>query len=259
MTRILVTNDDGVDSPGLRKLAGALERLGEVVVVAPDREQSATGHSLTLHRPLRMREHEPGVYSVDGTPTDCVNLAVLWLLRDNPPDLVVSGINQGLNLGDDVTYSGTVSATFEGVLLRVPSVAFSQELEEGYSFARSAEIAALMIESVLDRDLPDDFLLNVNLPAAPPRGVRFTRLGYRVYEQVVVEKTDPRGQRYFWIAGSPQWRDEHGTDHGALKEGYVSVTPLHLDLTDYRRLSSDEALADRFAEAIGVPTDHAAE
>ena len=173
--------------------AKALERLGEVVMVAPDREQSASGHALTLHRPLRMREHEPGVYSVDGTPTDCVNLAVLWLLRDTPPDIVVSGINFGLNLGDDVTYSGTVSATFEGVLLRVPSVAFSQDLEEGYSFARSAELAALMIESLLRQELSEDLLLNVNFPAAPPRGVRFTRLGYRVYEQVVVEKTDPTG------------------------------------------------------------------
>ncbi len=258
MTRFLVTNDDGVESPGLRELASALESLGEVIVVAPDREQSASGHALTLHRPLRLREHSSGVYSVDGTPTDCVNLAILWLLGD-PPDLVVSGINRGLNLGDDVTYSGTVSATFEGVLLRVPSVAFSQQLVEGYSFERSAGVAARLVEALLDRELPTDLLLNVNLPAASPRGLRFTRLGHRVYQQVVVEKVDPRGQRYFWIAGSPEWRDEDGTDHKAIVDDCVSVTPLHLDLTDYRRLEADDDLAAGLAAAIGEPTTHAAE
>jgi 5'-nucleotidase len=251
MTRILVTNDDGVESPGLRHLAEALGRLGEVVVVAPDREQSASGHALTLHRPLRLRELSAGVYSVDGTPTDCVNLAILWLLEDRPPDLVVSGINQGLNLGDDVTYSGTVSATFEGLLLGVPSVAFSQELGEDHSFERSAELAARLVEALLERELPRDLLLNVNLPAAEPRGVRFTRLVHRVYQQVVVQKLDPRGKRYFWIAGSPEWKDEEGTDHGAIVAGYVSVTPLHLDLTDYRRLEADEeGLVERLTSLL---------
>jgi 5'-nucleotidase len=242
MASILVTNDDGVDAPGLRHLAEAMRRLGEVTVVAPDREQSAMGHALTLHNPLRMRELAEDTYAVDGTPTDCVNLAILWLLEERPPDLVVSGINAGLNLGDDVTYSGTVSATFEGVLLGVPSIAFSQQLEEGYSFERSAELAARLVGALLAGELPADLLLNVNFPAPPPRGLAFTRLGKRVYKQVVAEKTDPRGKRYFWIAGTPEWRDEPGTDHRAIGEGRVSITPLHLDLTDYVRLESDPAL-----------------
>ena len=142
MTRILVTNDDGVFSEGIKLLAAALEPLAEVTVVAPDREQSAMGHALTLQRPLRMRQLEERVYSVDGTPTDCVSLAVSWLMKDTPPDLVVSGINFGLNLGDDVTYSGTVSATFEGTLMGIPSVAFSQEVAKSFSFERAADFAA---------------------------------------------------------------------------------------------------------------------
>lgn len=242
MPRILVTNDDGVEAEGLLRLSEALAPLGDVVVVAPDREQSASGHALTLHRPLRMRELRDNVYSVDGTPTDCVNLAILWLLQDDPPDLVVSGINRGLNLGDDVTYSGTVSATFEGVLLGVPSVAFSQEIEPGFSFERSAALAARFIETLLTQKLASDLILNVNFPAAEVRGMAFTKLGKRVYQQVVAEKIDPRGQRYFWIAGTPEWQDEAGSDHDAIQSGRISVTPLHLDLTDYGRLDADKEL-----------------
>jgi len=244
--RILVTNDDGVYSEGLRLLARELGRLGEVTVVAPDREQSATGHSLTLTRPLRMQKLEENWFAVDGTPTDCVNLAVLWLMKEAPPDLVVSGINFGLNVGDDVTYSGTVSATFEGSLLDIPSIAFSQEVAEGFSFARSCALASRFVEALLaDRALPRDLLLNVNFPAASPRGLVFTRLGKRVYRQSVIEKTDPRGHRYFWIAGTPEWQDDEGTDHEAVQNGYVSATPLHLDLTDYRGLSAYAELAAR--------------
>ena len=246
MPRILVTNDDGVYSEGIRLLARELARLAEVVVVAPDREQSATGHSLTLSRPLRMQKLEPNWYAVDGTPTDCVNLGILFLLKDSPPDLVVSGINFGTNVGDDVTYSGTVSATFEGVLLDTPSIAFSQEVAEGFSFARSAELARRFVEALLaDPSLPRDLLLNVNFPACEAKGVRFSRLGKRVYRQSVVEKTDPRGHSYYWIAGTPEWQDDTGTDHEAVQSGYVSVTPLHLDLTDYRGLESYAELAAR--------------
>ncbi len=201
MTRILITNDDGVYSEGLRLLARALAPLGEVTVVAPDREQSATGHSLTLTRPLRLQKLEENWYSVDGTPTDCVNLAVLWLLKERRPDILVSGINFGLNLGDDVTYSGTVSATFEGTLLGIPSVAFSQEVAEGYSFERAAAFAGRFIAELLSATLRPDLLLNVNLPAGELQGLSFTRLGRRVYKQVVVEKEDPRGRKYYWIAG----------------------------------------------------------
>jgi 5'-nucleotidase len=251
MRRILLTNDDGVFSEGLRLLARSLREIAEVVVVAPDREQSATGHSLTLHRPLRMQRIEESVYSVDGTPTDCVNLAVLWLLKDRPPDLVVSGINFGLNMGDDVTYSGTVSATFEGTLLGIPSLAFSQEVAEGFSFERGAEVARRFIEVIAAESLPEDLLLNINIPAGEIQGVRLTRLGTRVYKQTVVEKLDPRGRNYFWIAGTPQWQEEEGTDHAAVSTGYVSVTPLHLDLTDYRGLEAYEPLLERLRTEPG--------
>lgn len=246
MTRILLTNDDGVYSEGIRLLGRELSRLGEVIAVAPDREQSAAGHSLTLSRPLRMQKLEEGWYAVDGTPTDCVNLAILFLLKDHPPDLVCSGINFGLNVGDDVTYSGTVSATFEGSLLDIPSIAFSQEVGEGFSFAASARMAARFVESVLSEPVPRDLLLNVNFPASTARGVRFTRLGKRVYRQSVVEKEDPRGRKYYWIAGTPEWQQDSGTDHEAVQSGFVSVSPLHLDLTDYRGLESYAALARRF-------------
>lgn len=245
MPRILVTNDDGVFSEGLQLLADSLRQLAQVTVVAPDREQSAAGHSLTLHRPLRLQLLETDVYSVDGTPTDCVNLGVLWLLKDKPPDLVVSGINFGSNLGDDVTYSGTVSATFEGTLLGIPSVAFSQEVGEHFSFANAARFARRFVEVLLLETLPSDLLLNVNIPAGEIEGVSLTRLGKRRYKQVVVEKTDPRGQRYFWIAGTPEWQEEEGTDQAAVGAGKVSVTPLHLDLTDYRGLESYSALRRR--------------
>jgi len=254
MPKILVTNDDGVEAEGLLRLSEALESLGEVVVVAPDREQSASGHALTLHRPLRMHELRPNVYSVDGTPTDCVNLAILWLLANDPPDIVVSGINRGLNLGDDVTYSGTVSATFEGVLLGIPSVAFSQEIAEGFSFERSAAFAARLVDTLMADHLPADTILNVNFPAAAHRGLAFTKLGKRVYQQVVAEKTDPRGKRYFWIAGTPEWQDEEGSDHNAIRSSQISVTPLHLDLTDYQRLEGDRELQSRLRELADAAT-----
>jgi 5'-nucleotidase len=249
--RILVTNDDGIFSEGIKLLAQALQPLGEVIVVAPDREQSASGHSLTLSRPLRLRKIEDSWYAVDGTPTDCVSLAVQWLMKDDPPGLIVSGINFGLNLGNDVTYSGTVSATFEGSLLGIPAVAFSQEVAEHFSFARAAEFAGDLVAALLGRDggeappFPPGLLLNVNLPAGEIRGVRWTRLGYRRYKQVVVEKVDPRGRKYYWIAGTPEWREEEGTDYHAMANGFASVTPLHLDLTDYRLLEGEGTLRRR--------------
>jgi 5'-nucleotidase len=221
MTRILVTNDDGVYSEGIKLLARALSGLGEVIIVAPDREQSASGHSLTLTRPLRLQKLEERVYAVDGTPTDCVSLAVQWLLKDDPPDLVVSGINFGLNLGNDVTYSGTVSATFEGTLLGIPSVAFSQEVAEGFSFEPAARFATQLIGILLQQNLPRDLLLNVNVPAGGYEGVSFTRLGHRVYKQAVVEKVDPRGRKYYWIAGTPVWTEQDGTDSSEIGRAHV--------------------------------------
>jgi 5'-nucleotidase len=245
MARILITNDDGVFSSGVKLLAEELARLGEVTVVAPDREQSASSHALTLHRPLRMQRLEENWYAVDGTPTDCVNLGVLSLLKERLPDVVVSGINFGLNLGDDVTYSGTVSATFEGSLLGIPSVAFSQEVAEGFSFERGARFARRLVETILSLPHKPVMLLNVNFPAGPFRGVRLTRLGRREYKQSIVEKLDPRGRKYFWIAGTPEWELADGTDQSAIAEGCVSVTPLHLDLTDYRSLAALASLQDR--------------
>jgi 5'/3'-nucleotidase len=248
MPRILLTNDDGVFSEGVKLLARELSSLAEVLVVAPDREQSASSHALTLHRPLRLQRLEENWYAVDGTPTDCVNLGVHSLLKDAPPDLVVSGINFGLNLGDDVTYSGTVSATFEGTLLGIPSVAFSQEVAEGFSFARGADLARELVAAVLADAARPGVLLNVNFPAGPFLGVRLTRLGRREYQQSVVEKVDPRGRKYFWIAGTPEWQVAEGTDHQAISEGCVSVTPLHLDLTDYPGLERLAPLRERLAE-----------
>ncbi len=249
MTRILVTNDDGVFSEGIKLLARALEPLAEVWVVAPDREQSAMGHALTLHRPLRMRPLGERLYSVDGTPTDCVNLAVLSLLKETPPDLVVSGINFGLNLGDDVTYSGTVSATFEGTLMGIPSVAFSQQVAKSFSFEPGAAYAAGLIEVLLGHDLPEDLLLNVNFPAGEFKGSQVTKLGRRRYQQSVVEKVDPHGREYYWIAGTPVWEKSEGSDQDAVEDGFVSITPLHLDLTDYRGLESYGWLEEELASA----------
>lgn len=253
--RILVTNDDGVYSEGIKLLAGALAEVARVTVVAPDREQSASGHALTLHRPLRIRQLEESWFSVDGTPTDCVNLAVLWLMKDEPPDLVCSGINFGTNLGDDVTYSGTVSATFEGTLLGIPSVAFSQEVGEHFSFEPGARFARELVDRLLAEELagelPADLLLNVNFPLGEHQGVIFTRLGRRRYNQSVVEKLDPRGRKYYWIAGAPEWEQGEGTDFEALSRGMVSVTPLHLDLTDYRGLEAYGPLRERLERLPG--------
>src|SRR5215475_11410086 len=194
---ILVTNDDGVHAAGLAALAAALEDLGDVYVVAPDREQSAVGHALTLHRPLRVTQMGERRFAVNGTPSDCVNLAVLGLLPERPV-LVASGINHGSNLGDDVTYSGTVSAAMEGALLGVPSVAFS--LVSG-DFAEAGRVAQLVVARILVEGLPPKTLLNVNVPAGTVRGLRTTRLGHRVYSDKIVEQRDPRGRPYYWIGG----------------------------------------------------------
>ena len=249
MPRILVTNDDGIFSEGIKLLAEALAEVGEVTVVAPDREQSAMGHALTLSRPLRMQKVGDRRFAVDGTPTDCVNLGILSLFKDDPPDFVASGINFGPNLGDDVTYSGTVSAGFEGTLLGIPSVAFSQEIAEGFSFRPAAAFARELFRILIqEREmLPKDLLLNVNIPAGPVHGVSLTRLGRRVYKQSVIEKLDPRGRKYYWIHGTPQWEKASGTDFEAMSSGRISVTPLHLDLTYYPGLESFGDLRDRLA------------
>ena len=220
MALLLVTNDDGVHAAGLAALASALADLGEVHVLAPEREQSACGHALTLHRPLRVQPLRERWHAVNGTPSDCVNIGILGFLPERPA-LIVSGINHGSNLGDDVTYSGTVSAAMEGTLLGVPSIAVS-----------------LVAARVLVEGLPAKAFLNVNVPAAPPRGLRMTQLGHRVYTGKIVEQRDPRGRVHYWLGGGePKWEALEGTDMAAIHDGYVSVTPLHLDLTHHRALA----------------------
>ena len=233
---ILVTNDDGIHAAGLAALAAALAPLGEVYVVAPDREQSAVGHALTLHRPLRVEHVAERRFAVNGTPSDCVNLGVLGLLPE-PPVLVVSGINHGSNLGDDVTYSGTVSAAMEGTLLGVPSMAVSLLDGEAGGFENAGRIAELVAARTLVEGLPAKTLLNVNVPPGEVRGVRMTRLGHRVYREKVVQEVDPRGRPYYWIgAGPPEWREDEASDIAAVHAGWASVTPLHLDLTHFGAL-----------------------
>jgi 5'-nucleotidase len=235
MALILVTNDDGVHAPGLAALAGAMEPLGEVWIIAPEREQSACGHALTLHRPLRPHQWGERRFAVNGTPSDCVNLAVLGFLPERPV-LVASGVNHGSNLGDDVTYSGTVSAAMEGTLLGVPSIAVSL-VDEG-DMAAAARVARLIAMRVLVEGLPAKTLLNVNVPRETPRGIRFTRLGHRVYAGKVVEQADPRGRPHYWLGGGPaEWEALDGTDMGAVHEGFAAVTPLHMDLTNHRALA----------------------
>jgi 5'-nucleotidase len=243
---LLISNDDGFQAAGIQTLATALESCGEVWVVAPDRESSAVSHALTLSRPLRMTELAPRRFTVDGTPTDCVTLAFGQALRATPPTLVISGINFGPNMGDDVHYSGTVSAAIEAAIMGVPAIAVSQVVGPGFTFAHAARFARRVVEQVLSGrlPLPAGTLLNVNVPLAAPKGVRFTRLGNREYTESVVEDVDPRGRPCYWIGGGdPIWDDIPGTDFAAVGAGYISITPLQLDMTDHARLAQLQATA----------------
>ncbi|HET9063448.1 MAG TPA: 5'/3'-nucleotidase SurE [Candidatus Binatia bacterium] len=244
---ILVANDDGIQSEGLTRLARAMEPIDRVVVVAPDREQSAVSHALTIGRPLRADQVRTGWYAVDGTPTDCVNLALNGLLKERPW-LVVSGINLGANLGDDITYSGTVSAAMEAVLLGIPAVAFSQVGRVAFDFDAAAEFAGALVAKLKGQSLPPDTLLNVNVPeGARPAGYAITRMGRRRYGDAIVEKTDPRGRKYYWIGGDElAFSDDPGTDFSAIRRGLISVTPLHLDLTNYESMPTLEHLGVRW-------------
>jgi 5'-nucleotidase len=236
---ILVSNDDGIEAPGIQALAAALADLGEVIVVAPDRERSATSHAISLDRPLRAHEHGPGWWSIDGTPADCVYLALLHLLPRRPA-LVASGINRGYNLGSDFFYSGTVAAAVEGAVRGVPSFAISLERGPREGLEPAARFARALAHAVLAEGLPPKTLLNVNVPNhGELLGYRWTRLGQRVYRDQVEVRTDLRGQRYFWIGGPEQEaEDAPDTDGTAVREGHVSVTPLDLDLTSHTLLGS---------------------
>lgn len=240
MAVILVTNDDGVYSPGIIALYRAMKTLGEAYIVAPDRERSAAGHSLTLHRPLKAEEIREHVYSINGTPTDCVTLGINKVLPVRP-SLVVSGINKGGNLGDDITYSGTVSAAVEGTICGIPSLAFSLISDKHYHFDTASAFALKIARFVLENSLPYDTLLNINIPNMPKegiRGVKITRQGKRIYDNSIQETYDPWGQKHYWIGGGqPYWERGEDTDIEAVQADYISVTPVHLDLTNYDALT----------------------
>jgi 5'-nucleotidase len=234
MPRILVTNDDGVHSDGIRTLAAALKPYGEVTVIAPIQESSAIGHALTLRRPLRIEPVAAGFYAVDGTPTDCVNLGVAILLKGQLPDLVVSGINTGWNLGDDVTYSGTVAGALEAALLGIPAMALSLRRTRDYvfDFGPSAQAAAVLAELLLQHPLPERTFLNVNVPKGIPKGFKRTVQAKRNHITKISERLDPRGKPYYWIEeGIDEWDPDERSDYHVVKEGYISVSLLRPDLT----------------------------
>jgi 5'-nucleotidase len=243
MPKILVTNDDGIHSPGIIMLAKALKKVGEVVVVAPAHEMSAASRSLTLTRPLRIDVVDKNHYAVDGTPADCVTLAMNKILYENPPDMVFSGINKGGNLGDDVTYSGTVAGALEGSMYGIPGIAVSLVRQGEFDFTHAAELAAEIALKVIQNGLPQGTLLNVNVPPGPVRGIRVTRQGAKILRPTIVEGTDPRRRTYYWIGEEAlTWNEEHGTDYEACREGFVSITPLRNDLTDYKALEKIKSL-----------------
>ncbi len=240
---ILVTNDDGVDAPGLFSLQKVLQEVGEVMVLAPDHNWSAAGHTKTMHKPLRVNQMTlpdgTSAYTTTGAPSDCVALVILGIL-DHQPDLVVSGINQGANVGHDITYSGTIAAAMEAVISGIPALAVSLDSYQSHDFAYAARFAARLVRLVLKRGLPPNTFLNVNVPAVPQdeiAGSKITRLGKRVYRDRLVERQDPRGRNYYWIGGEPPTGvPEEGTDIWALANNCVSITPLHLDMTRYQMM-----------------------
>jgi 5'-nucleotidase len=233
--KILITNDDGYHSDGIEALEKAMRLIGEVYVVAPASEQSGASHSLTLSRPLRIRQIDERHWTVDGTPTDCVTLALNRILpADLRPDICVSGINHGANLGDDASYSGTVAGAIESTILGVPGIAFSLVANRSQDFSESAIVAKNIVAKALSEGLPEFTLLNVNVPKGEPKGVRVTKQGFKSARPVISEHIDPRGKPYYWIGEVRDgFRAEGGTDFEAIDEGYVSVTPMRADLTNY--------------------------
>src|ERR1700752_2302150 len=243
MTRILLTNDDGIHSEGLQKLEEVLKALEAGYVVAPTSEMSGASHSLTLARPLRIRQLDARHWAIDGTPTDCVTLALNKILpEDERPDICVSGINHGGNLGDDATYSGTVAGALEASILGVPGIALSLVARDNFDFSQSAAIAVAAARKVLEEGLPEGTLLNINIPQGEIKGVRVTRQGIKNARPVITEHIDPRGKPYFWI-GEEYFNGNsvEGTDYHAVAQGYVSVTPLRSDMTDHQALTAIES------------------
>jgi len=242
MIRILVTNDDGIHSEGLKKLEEALRMIGDVYVVAPASEMSAASHSLTLARPLRIRRIDERHWSVDGTPTDCVVLALNKILsKEEQPDICVSGINYGANLGDDVSYSGTVAGALEATIMGVKSIAMSLVTKSNFDFSHAAEFAVTATRKVLEEGLPKGTLLNINVPPGEIKGARLTKQGIKHARPMITENLDPRGKPYYWIGEQYYGSDaEDGTDYRAIEQGFVSVTPIRSDMTDHRALEAME-------------------
>src|SRR5215204_1107785 len=234
-TRILITNDDGYLAEGIIALEQGLKDIADVYVVAPESEMSGASHSLTLERPLRIRQIDERHWTVDGTPTDCVTLALNRILSNGErPDICVSGINHGANLGDDATYSGTVAGAMEATILGVPGIAFSLVATRTHDFTESARVAIDVTRKALAEGVPPWTLLNVNIPKGVPKGIRVTRQGFKEAKPVISEQIDPRGKPYYWIGEVREgFRAEGGTDFEAVDEGYVSVTPMRSDLTNY--------------------------
>ncbi len=234
--RILISNDDGYLSPGIRALYEAMQPLGQATIVAPDRNRSGASSSLTLSHPLQARQHEANIYSMEGTPTDCVNIALSGLLDDDQ-DMVVSGINDGPNMGDDVLYSGTVAAAIEGRHLGHPALAVSMAAHEPSHYAAAASIMSTLVAHLREVPLPADTILNINVPDLPLdqiKGMKSTRLGTRHPSGKAIKQLSPRGETLFWIGAAGTIADDGpGTDFGAVREGYVSVTPLQIDLTRF--------------------------
>ena len=237
MLLILITNDDGIHSPGLQVLASALRPLAHCVIVAPDRDNSAVSHSLTMNRPLKVTRVQEDLYSLDGTPTDCVAIGLKKIL-EHPPDLLVSGINPGPNLGDDIAYSGTVSAAVEGTMYGIPSLAVSLAGTHPYDFTAAGEVAAWLAAIIMKKGLPENTLLNANVPAVETiLGVKVTRQGRRLWKNAIQETFDPWGRKHYWIGGgTPNLDPGEDTDANAISAGYISVTPIHLDLTNHAGL-----------------------
>ena len=236
--RILVTNDDGIHSEGIKALENALGEVGEIYVVAPESEMSGASHSLTLSRPLRIRRIDERHWTVDGTPTDCVTFALNRILpAEERPVICASGINHGANLGDDATYSGTVAGAMESTILGVPGIAFSLAVSRNHDFTDAAQIAKTMVEKAVKEGLPTGTLLNVNIPKGEIKGVRITKQGFKDARPIISEHIDPRGKLYYWIGEERTgFHAEGGTDFEAVDEGYVSVTPMRSDLTNHKAI-----------------------
>lgn len=243
--RILITNDDGIYANGIKELSIKLSDIGEVVVVAPDRERSAIGHAITIHTPLRVEKIEdilPNIeaWAINGTPSDCVKIAIESLMRVKP-DLIVSGINNGPNLGTDVIYSGTVSAAIEGAMHSIPSIAISACFFNGkINYESVAEVSCKIIKNLVKKDLPKNIILNINVPSISLeqiKGIKITELGIRKYNNNYVKRTDPKGKNYYWLSGELiEIKNKDTSDIVAIEEGFISITPLHFDLTAYNYL-----------------------